>query len=371
MAKLGPDFYKKLVEITNELGMKAEDLLVVMSIESGLDPTAHNKNGNASGLVQFMPSTLKGYGFKGTHADFRNLDAVAQLDYVKRMIKDNIRYNGGPFKSAAQYYISNFIPAALKIKGVQQENPSTIIVSKNPSEAHIPHVSIKQEMLFYNANTALDADKDGNITYGDIQRVINNATNGKNFKQAIEDMRRYTGYNPSSNFNKRENLSNKTKDNDVYSRLNSLLPSANNITDVLDNYLQMVTASDNNKKIYNKFLPINDILINVKSENIIDSIEFARVLCATLDEELLSTSEVYTDNNNVEVKCSIAGPSDTCFHVVDELSKSVSDAFVLATNKIGGIIVKTSCSMNKEPSYKQISVQASDSNYRKFLLKFI
>src|ERR1700688_1273854 len=111
---MDPSFYQKLLEVSNDVQMKPEDLLNVMAVESGIDPTAHNMGGNASGLLQFMPSTLKNLGFQGTHGDFRQLSAVDQLDYVKKLILGNMRYNGGPFRSAAQYYVANFLPVALK-----------------------------------------------------------------------------------------------------------------------------------------------------------------------------------------------------------------------------------------------------------------
>lgn len=392
MANLGPDFYKKLVEISNELSMKPEDILNVMAVESGLNPAAHNKNGNASGLIQFMPATLKNIGFKGSNSDFRDLRAEQQLDYVKRLISANIKYNGGPFKSAAQYYISNFVPAALKIPGVQNEDPSTIIVSKEPTVAHIPHVSIKTESIYYNANKGLDYDNDGNITFGDIQKILARAAGGKNFKQAIADMKNYTSYQPSINQEKsltpendKEDLFGKylnkfkMNEDDVYSKLNKsnkpivTAPSNTNALDnIMDSYLQMVAASEKyNKKLYKKFLPNNHITIQIKTADYINAIEFARILCATLDEELLSKSYTYTNDQSVEVGCSIPGPYNECLEAVNQISESVSEAFKLATNKIGKVIVKTACNMNKKPSYKQINIQAADSNYRKFLLKFI
>ena len=108
MANLGTGFYQKLVQIGQRTGLKPEDLLLVMCMESGLSPTARNPEGNASGLVQFMPFVLKNLGFKGTDADFRKLNGEAQLDYVEKLVQGMTKYNGGPFKSATQYYVGNF-----------------------------------------------------------------------------------------------------------------------------------------------------------------------------------------------------------------------------------------------------------------------
>src|SRR5579885_3389118 len=102
-AVLGSKFWDKLSQISSSVNMNPEDLLAVMYYESGLDPAAHNKNGNASGLIQFMPDTLKGMGFQGDHQDFRALDANKQLDWVADYVSSKAKFNGGGFKSAAQY----------------------------------------------------------------------------------------------------------------------------------------------------------------------------------------------------------------------------------------------------------------------------
>ena len=185
MSKLDSNFYQKLLQLSSKVNMNPEDILNVMAVESGLDPSAHNPNGNASGLVQVMPKFLSGLGFKGTHEEFRKTPASAQLDVVEKLIQNMIKINGGPLTSAAQYYVGNFLPVALKLPGVRQKRPETIIVSKNPTEPHLPNISIQQEKIFYNANTGLDFNRDGNITYGDIQSVLKAAKNKKSYQNAV------------------------------------------------------------------------------------------------------------------------------------------------------------------------------------------
>src|SRR5271166_588297 len=58
----------------------------------------------------------------------------------------------------------------------------------------------------------------------------------------------------------------------------------NNLDNVLNTYLQMIAASE--KQIYRKLLPSNDMLVQVRSDNFNDAIEFARVLSSALEEEL-------------------------------------------------------------------------------------
>ena len=109
---LDQNFWEKLTKISESVGLKPEDLLAVMSFESGLSPAAHNRNGDASGLIQFMPDTLKGLGYKGDHNSFRQLDATDQLDYVDKYVHNQAAFSGGSFKSAAQYYVANLWPVA-------------------------------------------------------------------------------------------------------------------------------------------------------------------------------------------------------------------------------------------------------------------
>ncbi len=143
---------------------------------------------------------------------------------------------------------------------------------------------------------------------------------------------------------------------------------------LLNKFLQemQIAATDYNlKKLYKEALPTHDILIQIKAPDYASAIEFARVLCAALDEDLLSSSYPHTDGRDVEVECSIAGPEKECFAAVKQMVEALSETFKDATVKIGGVTVKTNQIMNKKSSYQPISPRTADTNYRKFLLKFI
>ena len=183
----------------------------------------------------------------------------------------------------------------------------------------------------------------------------------------------YTKYLTSlyDKFNKSDSVKAQSKPTELAAKPSSD-KSTNDIESVITSFLGMVTATEkSNKKIYKKFLPQNNVNIEVQSSDIVSSIEFGRILSSVLDEELLSKSSTYIDGDNVMVICSIAGPSNDCLKVIHELSKSVTDAFKLATIKIGGIDIKTQCSINKTSSYNEISIDLAHINYRKFLLKFL
>jgi hypothetical protein len=227
MPNVSPSFYNKLLEVANELGMKPEMLLGVMAMESGVNPHAGVGQHTAAGLIQFEPSTLKGLGFNGTQDDFRNTDAIKQLDYVKKFVAGNMRYNGGPFKSLAQYYVSNFVPVALKLLGVQNEDPNTILVAKNPTEPHLPGVDMKTEASYYKSNRVLDVDNDGFITYKDIQATMARTVGGKDYLQALNEMKNATGYTAQQPVNGPTNIDQKPTLNEkavaINDRLNKFL----------------------------------------------------------------------------------------------------------------------------------------------------
>lgn len=359
MAKLDSNFYQKLLQLSAKVGMKPEDILNVMAVESGLDPAAHNPNGNASGLVQVMPKFLSGLGFKGTPEEFRSTPASVQLDVVERLIQNMMKINGGPLTSASQYYVGNFLPVALKLDGVRKNRPETIIVSKNPLEPHLPNVSVEKEKTFYNANHSLDFDRDGNITYGDIQNVLKAAKNKKSYQNAVTELAKFRGGSPSESiFDKFVSHQNKPK-------------ADNNISSLLTNYLSLVNSEIDLSKMYKKYLPYNTAVIKIASGSINESLEFARILSLALDEELSAKVSVHLENNLVEVECDIPGPQQESFQAAAQLTEVLAEVFVDATKKIGGVCVKTNLITNKKSSYQTVDLKTAESEHRKFLLKFV
>jgi len=141
---------------------------------------------------------------------------------------------------------------------------------------------------------------------------------------------------------------------------------------ILNSYLQMVAASERkNKKLYKKMLPYNNILVKINSDSYTNSIEFARILCAALEEELTASAYTHTDGQEVEIECAIPGPSIECLEVTKQLTNSVAEAFQIATKKIGRVLVNTECFAEQKSTYNQISLKSAEHQHKKFLLKFI
>ncbi len=372
-ANLGNNFYPKLVRMCRELGMRPEDLISVMISESGMNPSAHNPGGGASGLIQFMPFVLKGLGFPGSPDDFRKLSGEQQLPWIKKLIKGNMALQGGkPFTSGGQYYVSNLWPVALKLPGVKKGDPNTVILEKNPEGVRVGEallskkylnvgskISVRSEQSAYDGNPIFDKEKKGYITLGDLNRQVNQNKHNPIYRKTLLSMNEATGYTPE--------------------KTNQQPPSMLAHTDtssmegILNKYVQMLsaTAGVSIKRLYKKALQNNDILIQIKSSDYTSAIEFSRILCSALDEDLLSTSYTHTDGRDVEVECSIPGPEKECFAAVQQMSETVAEVFKDATSKIGGITVNISCLMNKKSSYHPISLKNAGTNYRTFLLKFL
>lgn len=143
---------------------------------------------------------------------------------------------------------------------------------------------------------------------------------------------------------------------------------------ILENFVHMLSAAASDptmKRLYKKALPNQDILIKIAAPDYTSAVEFSRVLCSVLDEDLLSTSYTYTDGQEVEVECSIPGPATECLATVQQMTQAVVETFQDATAKIGGISIKAECIINKKSSYQPISLRTAGANYRKFLLKFV
>jgi hypothetical protein len=142
---------------------------------------------------------------------------------------------------------------------------------------------------------------------------------------------------------------------------------------ILQQLNQELTLAANHslKQLYKRALPNNAVLITIDAPDYTSAIEFSRVLCAALDENLLSTSYPHTDGTKVEVECMIPGPAEACIAAVQDMTDTMADVFKSATKQIGGIQVKASLSTDKTSSlYQPLSAKTACTNYRMFQLKF-
>ena len=153
--KLDKEFLNKVKQIAKRINCDYKDLLAVMHSESGLNSKAVNKNGGATGLIQFLPSTARQLGT--TTEALRNMTPIQQLDYVEKFFNMNKKAFGvGNRKlTSGDLYTLVFMPAKIN---------NEVITSKGSAA--------------YKANKGLDANGDGMITKSELaNRVMKHRVN--------------------------------------------------------------------------------------------------------------------------------------------------------------------------------------------------
>lgn len=139
-------FEQKVRWIAQQLGINPNWLMLVMWIESRLNPIAENPITGATGLIQFMPSTALAYG---TSVEaLRKMSNLQQLDYVYKYL----RVYKNRMKTFVDTYLAVFFPVAM---GQAQD---FIIHARNLSAEQVAK-----------ANKIYDLNLDGHITVAEIR----------------------------------------------------------------------------------------------------------------------------------------------------------------------------------------------------------
>lgn len=156
---LSPTFFDRLDNVCEALRCHKAHLLCVMYAESGVRAKAENPNGHASGLIQFMPDTLVGLGWKDGHAAFRQLAAHEQLPYVQKYFTPHV----GKLINAAAIYTATFLPADLAHAGT----PDFVLVQKGGRRGWA-----------FDVNAGFDANRDLAITVSELDLAIKRQCRG-------------------------------------------------------------------------------------------------------------------------------------------------------------------------------------------------
>ncbi|MCR5261947.1 MAG: transglycosylase SLT domain-containing protein [Candidatus Gastranaerophilales bacterium] len=151
-AKNGAGFTAKVEEIAKRLNCDPADLLGMMYSESGLNSKAVNGSSGSTGLIQFMPSTAQGLGT--STAELAAMSPIEQLDYVEKFYESNLKavgMNDGRHIEAGTLYALAFLPA--------YANREVLTVAGEK---------------YYNANSGLDTDGNGDISTSDLTTRVRN-----------------------------------------------------------------------------------------------------------------------------------------------------------------------------------------------------
>ena len=149
----------RFADVCGFLACQQLDLAAVLYSESGWYATAHNPNGDASGIFQAMPATLKGLGFApelppdARAARFRTLTAADQMPWLKRYYAP---YRG-KLNSVTACYLATFLPADLAHAG----NDQYVLAQKGGYRG-----------VIYTANAAFDANRDLCIRVGELGQAV-------------------------------------------------------------------------------------------------------------------------------------------------------------------------------------------------------
>lgn len=148
-------FRKGIVDVARNLHTDPNFLLAVMQKESGFRADAHNPNGGASGLIQWMPSTLAQYGLTG--AQMRALKDYEQLPYVYRFFSHYKKH----LTSAGNVYMCTFLPLYVT------KGDSFVLGRKNDLDG-LPHGQTYHTIYIY--NSVFDRTGKGYFDCGDVRR---------------------------------------------------------------------------------------------------------------------------------------------------------------------------------------------------------
>ncbi len=142
-----------LDSIADRLDATSEDMMSVMMAESGCKASAHNENGHASGLIQFMPKILAGLGWFQGHEAFRKLSVGQQLPFVEKFYKPYV----GNLDTIEGLYVATFLPSLIK----HSHEPEYVLVAKGG-----------QLGWAYDANAVFDQNKDKKIVVHELGDAV-------------------------------------------------------------------------------------------------------------------------------------------------------------------------------------------------------
>jgi len=140
------EFFTKVANIAGKISIDPSWLMAVMYKESALNHRARNNYSNATGLIQFMPSTAIALGT--TVDQLRQMTNIQQLDYVDKYFQPYRRR----IKSYTDTYLAVFFPAAI-----------------GKPDDYILQTSNLSAGLIASQNPAVDRNKDGKITKAEVE----------------------------------------------------------------------------------------------------------------------------------------------------------------------------------------------------------
>lgn len=153
---------------------------------------------------------------------------------------------------------------------------------------------------------------------------------------------------------------------------NNLMVFLHRLSDFLDKLTSFGEVEEMKINKYGNAFPSIKYLISIDSNSdTTTKLEFARILSFALKEELQSISQIYSNNENIEIECIVNANEIKGTAALKELVVAVANTFEYATKSIEPIKIYTSVQINEKSHYQKLDIKLSEMNYRKFKLKFV
>lgn len=152
------------------------DAAATWESESGNYTWAHNLNGDASGINQMMPNTLKGLGYRSDISNDEDRSAAFRHETYSGQVQWAQRYYTpykGKLKSRAAFYVATFLPA--DIDYASKGGPDTVLVQKGGRRGWA-----------YTANAGFDENHDLKITVQELEDAITRACASARWEELSE-----------------------------------------------------------------------------------------------------------------------------------------------------------------------------------------
>lgn len=146
-ANVTPAFTREVEAMAKRLDTRPEYIMAVMSFETGgsFSPRANNASTDATGLIQFLPSTARGLG---TSVEaLRGMSSTQQLQYVEQYL-DQYKGKLGTLEGVYTSVLS----------GTAHPNLADTLFSRGGDA--------------YRLNSGLDFDRDGRVTSGEATSAV-------------------------------------------------------------------------------------------------------------------------------------------------------------------------------------------------------
>lgn len=144
-------FIDKVIEVSSDLLIRPEWLMIVMAIETAktFNPSIQNPSTKATGLIQFMPKTAIALGT--TIEELKKMSRITQMDYVLEYLSP---YKGR-MKSLEDVYLSVFYPAAV-----------------GKADSYVFGLSPEMQKKIAIQNPAYDRNKDMKVQKWEVREAI-------------------------------------------------------------------------------------------------------------------------------------------------------------------------------------------------------